>query len=303
MIFESLSEKLQKTLDGLRGKGRLSEKDVDAVLREVKLALLEADVNYKVVKNFINTLKERAIGTEVMESLTPGQQVIKIVNEELINLMGKTKEGLNLSKNPSIILMCGLQGAGKTTTTGKLAVNLRKKGRSMGEKMDELEEFHPDRIVSKILGMGDVLTLIEKAQSNIDQKKAMELEKKLREETFTLDDFLDQIAQMRNLGPIENLMQMIPGMNSKALKGINISDKDIGRVEAIIRSMTMKERVSPNIINASRKKRIAEGSGTTTNDVNKLLKQFEDTKKMMKRFGKMEKSMKRKGNFNFPFNI
>ena len=173
----------------------------------------------------------------------------------------------------------------------------------MGEKMDELEEFHPDRIVSKILGMGDVLTLIEKAQSNIDQKKAMELEKKLREETFTLDDFLDQIAQMRNLGPIENLMQMIPGMNSKALKGINISDKDIGRVEAIIRSMTMKERVSPNIINASRKKRIAEGSGTTTNDVNKLLKQFEDTKKMMKRFGKMEKSMKRKGNFNFPFNI
>lgn len=446
MIFESLSEKLQKTLDGLRGKGRLSEKDVDAALREVKLALLEADVNYKVVKNFINTLKERAIGTEVMESLTPGQQVIKIVNEELINLMGKTKEGLNLSKNPSIILMCGLQGAGKTTTTGKLAVNLRKKGRrpllvacdvyrpaaikqlevvgksidvpvfsmgdkikpidiaksaiehakkngndvvivdtagrlhidevlmdelkglkenlepseillvldsmtgqdavnvakafddalcitgviltkldgdarggaalsiravtdkpikyvGMGEKMDELEEFHPDRIVSKILGMGDVLTLIEKAQSNIDQKKAMELEKKLREETFTLDDFLDQIAQMRNLGPIENLMQMIPGMNSKALKGINISDKDIGRVEAIIRSMTMKERVSPNIINASRKKRIAEGSGTTTNDVNKLLKQFEDTKKMMKRFGKMEKSMKRKGNFNFPFNI
>ena len=169
----------------------------------------------------------------------------------------------------------------------------------MGEKMDELEEFHPDRLVSKILGMGDVLTLIEKAQSNIDQKKAMELEKKLREETFTLDDFLDQIAQMRNLGPIENILQMIPGMNSKALKGINVSDKDI----AIIRSMTMKERMTPNIINASRKKRIALGSGTTTNDVNKLLKQFEDTKKMMKRFGSMEKSMKRKGKFNFPFNI
>lgn len=445
MVFESLSEKLQNALGKLTGKGKISEKDVDAAMREVRLALLEADVNFKVVKDFIKKVKERAIGSEVMQSLTPGQQVIKIVNEELTNLMGENESKINFAPTPpTVILMCGLQGAGKTTTVGKLAYNLKKQNKrpllvacdvyrpaaikqlevvgskvdapvftmgdkvdpvdiskaalehakkngndvviidtagrlhidedlmdeirsiheavdsdevllvldamtgqdavnvaksfdetlgitgvvltkldgdarggaalsiravtdkpikfvGMGEKFNQLEPFHPNRMASRILGMGDVLSLIEKAQANIDQEKAMDLEKKMRTQQFTLDDFLDQLDQMKSMGPIDELMGMIPGMNSKALKGLDVGEKDIVRIEAVIQSMTKKERTNPEIINSSRRKRIAQGSGTGVQDVNKLLKQFKETKKMMKKFTDMEKTMKKKGKFGLPF--
>ncbi|MTI67451.1 MAG: signal recognition particle protein [Firmicutes bacterium] len=444
MVFESLAEKLQNSLSKLKGKGKLNEKDVNAAMREVKLALLEADVNFRVVKNFIKKVKERAIGHEVMDSLTPGQQVIKIVNEELTNLMGETESKLNFSSTPTVIMMCGLQGAGKTTTTGKLGVLLKDKGKrpllvacdvyrpaaikqlqvvgkqvdlpvfsmgdkqnpvniakasiehakkngndvvildtagrlhidedlmdelkdiktnltpdeillvvdamtgqdavnvaktfnneleingvvltkldgdarggaalsirsvtekpikfvGMGEKMNELEAFHPDRMASRILGMGDVLSLIEKAQANIDEKKAKELEKKLRTSQFTFDDFLDQLEQMKNMGPLNQILEMIPGVNSKQLKNLNVDDKDLVHIEAIIKSMTKKERNDPSIIKGSRRKRIAEGSGTSIQEVNKLLKQFKETRKMIKKFSGMEKSMKGKGKMNFPF--
>lgn len=448
MVFEGLAEKLQGALNKLKSKGKLSEKDVDLAMREVRLALLEADVNFKVVKDFIKKIKERSIGSEVMESLTPGQQVIKIVNEELTDLMGESEEKIEFSsKPPTVILMSGLQGAGKTTTSGKLANNLIKQGKNpllvacdvyrpaaikqlevvgekigapvftmgtktdpvniakaalehakknrndvviidtagrlhideelmdeigniykavepdeillvldamtgqdavnvaksfdeklsitgviltkldgdarggaalslravtnkpikyvgMGEKLDDLETFHPDRMASRILGMGDVLSFIEKAQENIDTEKAMELEKKIRTAQFTFDDFLDQLDQMKNMGPLDEILGMIPGMNSKALKGLDVDEKDIGRIEAIIRSMTKKEREKPEIINSSRRKRISEGSGATVIEVNKLLKQFKETKKMMKKFGNMEKSMGKmgkKGGLGFPF--
>ncbi|NLX62090.1 MAG: signal recognition particle protein [Tissierellia bacterium] len=445
MVFESLSEKLQNALGKLKGKGKLSEKDVDAAMREVRLALLEADVNFKVVKDFIKRVKERAVGSEVMESLTPGQQVIKIVNEELTKLMGEKEAKLNIASSPpTIILMCGLQGSGKTTTSGKLALNQLKKNKKpllvacdvyrpaaikqlqvvgekigvpvftmgdkvspvdiakaaiehgkknnndliiidtagrlhideelmeeitnikeavnphdvllvvdamtgqdavnvaevfnsrlditgviltkldgdarggaalsiravtnkpikfvgMGEKLDQLEPFHPDRMASRILGMGDVLSLIEKAQATLDEKKALELEKKIRSQQFTLEDFLDQIDQVKNLGPLDEILGMIPGINNKALKNLDIDEKEIVKIQAIIQSMTPEERNNPSIINSSRRKRIASGSGTTVQDVNKLLKQFRETKKMMKRFTDMEKSMKKKGKIKFPF--
>ncbi|WFA09785.1 signal recognition particle protein [Tissierella sp. Yu-01] len=445
MVFESLSEKLQNALGKLRSKGKLSEKDLDLAMREVRLALLEADVNFKVVKDFIKTVKERAVGTEVMESLTPGQQVIKIVNDELTKLMGDKEAKLEFASSPpTVILMCGLQGAGKTTTTGKLANNLKKQNKrpllvacdiyrpaaikqlevvgekvgvpvfsmgdkhnpvdiakaslehgkkhgndvilidtagrlhideelmdeikniydavnpkevllvldamtgqdavnvaesfnaklgitgviltkldgdarggaalslravtnkpikfvGMGEKLDQLEPFHPERMASRILGMGDVLSLIEKAQSSIDEKKALELEKKIRTAQFTFDDFLDQLEQMKNMGPLDQILGMMPGVNAKALKGLDVNDKDIGRIEAIIKSMTKKERENPDVIDSSRRKRIALGSGTNVQDVNRLLKQFKETKKMMKKFTGMEKTMKKKGKFGFPF--
>lgn len=445
MVFESLSEKLQNALGKLKGKGKLSEKDVDLAMREVRLALLEADVNFKVVKDFIKNVKERAIGSEVMESLTPGQHVVKIVNEELTKLMGVKEVKLNFSSQPpTVILMCGLQGAGKTTTSGKLAFNLKKQSKrpllvacdiyrpaaikqlevvgervgvpvfsmgdkvnpvdiakaalqhgskhgndviiidtagrlhideelmeeiknihdavkpnevllvldamtgqdavnvaqsfneklgisgviltkldgdarggaalsiravtdkpikfvGMGEKLDQLEPFHPDRLASRILGMGDVLSLIEKAQANIDEKKALELEKKIRTSQFTFDDFLDQLEQMKSLGPLDQLLGMMPGVNAKALKGIDVNEKDLGRIEAVIKSMTKKERETPDIIDSSRRKRIAIGSGTNVQEVNKLLKQFKETKKMMKKFTDMEKTMKKKGKSGLPF--
>ncbi|MDO5713216.1 MAG: signal recognition particle protein [Tissierellia bacterium] len=444
MIFESLSDKLQSTLGKIRGKGKVSEKDVDEAMREVKLALLEADVNFKVVKNFIKTVKGRCIGSEVMESLTPGQQVVKIVNEELSNLMGTKEEKIQFSSQPpTVILMCGLQGAGKTTTVGKLARLLKKDNKrpllvacdvyrpaaikqlqvvgdsvdvpvfqmgdkispvdiskaalehakknhndvvlidtagrlhiddelmeelkniasevnpneillvldamtgqdavtvaktfdetlqltgvvltkldgdarggaalsirgvtdtpikfiATGEKMDQLEVFHPDRMSSRILGMGDVLSLIERAQEAVDEKKALELEQKLRTQSFTFDDFLDQMEQMKNMGPLEELIGMIPGMNNKMLKNISIDEKGFGRVEAIIKSMTPDERAKPEIINSSRRRRIAEGSGTNVHEVNKILKQFKELRKMMKQLGNMEKNMKR-GRMKFPF--
>ncbi|WP_416198066.1 MAG: signal recognition particle protein [Sporanaerobacter sp.] len=445
MVFESLSEKLQNALGKLKGKGKLTEKDVDIAMREVKLALLEADVNFKVVKKFINDVKERAVGLEVMESLTPGQQVIKIVNEELTKLMGESESKIEFSSNPpTIILMCGLQGAGKTTTAGKLALLLKKQNKrpllvacdvyrpaaikqlevvgdrvsvpvftmgdkndpvdiakagvehgkkngndiiiidtagrlhidenlmeelqnikgevnpkeillvvdsmtgqdavtvaetfneklditgvvltkldgdarggaalsiravtgkpikfaGMGEKMEQLEPFHPDRMASRILGMGDVLSLIEKAQESFDAKKAQELEKRIRNQQFTFDDFLDQLDQMKNLGPLDEVIGMIPGVNNKKLKDLNVDEKELDRIQAIIQSMTPKEREDPSIIDSSRRKRIANGSGTSVQEVNKLLKQFKETKKMMKKFTDMEKTIKKKGKFGFPF--
>lgn len=443
MAFENLSEKLQNALGSLTGKGKLSEKDIDQAMREVRLALLEADVNFKVVKDFVKKVKEEALGEKVMNSLTPGQQVIKIVNEELTSLMGSSESKLDLSKRPSVIMMSGLQGAGKTTTCGKLAKKLKKDGKrpvlvacdvyrpaaikqlkvvgdsvdvpvftmgdkispvdiskaaiehaiknnndvviidtagrlhideelmdelkaindavnpseillildsmtgqdavnvaktfdeklsltgviltkldgdarggaalslravtnkpikfiATGEKMDALEVFHPERMASRILGMGDVLSLIEKAQASIDEQSAKELEQKLRSQTFTLDDFLVQMEQMRNMGPLDELIGMIPGMNNKALKGIKVDEKEFIRVESIIKSMTPKERMKPEIIDISRRRRIATGSGTSPAEVNRLLKQFKDLKKMMKQFGNMEKNFKR-GKFKMPF--
>ncbi|MBN8207450.1 signal recognition particle protein [Bacillus sp. NTK071] len=447
MAFEGLADRLQDTLQKIRGKGKVTEADVKEMMREVRLALLEADVNFKVVKQFINKVKERAVGQEVMKSLTPGQQVIKVVNEELTALMGGEQSKIAVSSRPpTVIMMAGLQGAGKTTTVGKLANHLRKnhnrkpllvaadiyrpaainqletlgkqlsmpvfsmgdqvspveiaskaiekakeehldyviidtagrlhidenlmqelkdvkeavtpdevflvvdsmtgqdavnvaesfndalditgviltkldgdtrggaalsiksvtdkpiKFAGMGEKLDALEPFHPERMASRILGMGDVLTLIEKAQTSVDEDKAKELEKKMRTMSFTFDDFLDQLGQVRSMGPLDELMDMIPGMNKKAMKNVSVDEKQIGRVEAIIQSMTTREKEEPDIINASRKKRIAVGSGTSVQDVNRLLKQFEEMKKMMKQMTNMSKGGKKKGKgMNFPF--
>lgn len=444
MAFEGLAGKLQETLKKLRGAGKLNEKDVKEAMREVRMALLEADVSFKVAKDFVNKVTERAVGHEVLESLTPGQQVIKIVNDELTSLMGSTHSRITFaSKPPTVLMMVGLQGAGKTTTCGKLALNLKKQGKNpllvacdvyrpaavkqlqvvggqvgvdvfemgtnvnpvniskaaiefaqkngkdvviidtagrlhineelmgelqdiktsirpteillvvdsmtgqdavnvsesfneqlgldgviltkldgdtrggaalsvkavtgkpikyagMGEKMDELEPFHPDRMASRILGMGDVLSLIEKAQSAFDEKKALELEKKLRTQQFTFDDFLDQLQQMKKMGPLSQIMDMIPGFNAGKLKGVQVDDKELVKVEAIIKSMTKKERQNPEIINAGRRRRIAAGSGTSIQDVNKVMKNFEQTKKMIKQFSGMEKDIK-KGKMKMPF--
>lgn len=445
MVFESLSEKLQNTLNKLTGKGKLTEKDIDAAMREVKLALLEADVNFKVVKDFIKNTKERALGSQVLESLTPGQQVIKIVNDELKNLMGKEQVKIDYSKRPTVILMCGLQGAGKTTTAGKLANKMKQEGKrpllvacdvyrpaaikqlqvvgksvdvpvftmgdkidpvdiskaslehakkngndvliidtagrlqideklmqelkniydalepsevllvldsmtgqeavnvadtfddtlkltgviltkldgdarggaalsiravtdvpikfiASGEKMDNIEVFHPDRMASRILGMGDMLSLIEKAEAIVDEKKAKELEEKIINQTFTFDDFLDQMMQIKKMGPLEDILGMLPGVNSKALKGVKLPEGELAKVEAIIRSMTKKERIKPDIIDSSRRKRIALGSGTSPAEVNKLIKQFKDLRKLMKQFGNMSKGMKKK-RFKMPFSF
>ncbi|MCX7695597.1 MAG: signal recognition particle protein [Caloramator sp.] len=444
MAFEGLTSKLQETFKKLRGKGKLTEKDVKDAMREVKLALLEADVNYKVVKDFVNSVSERAVGEEVMESLTPAQQVIKIVNEELIKLMGSTESKLKPANNPpTIIMLVGLQGAGKTTMAAKLALHLKKHNKKpllvaadvyrpaaikqlqilgnqidipvfslgdkvnpvdiakagienakklerdyviidtagrlhideelmqelkniksevkpneillvvdamtgqdavnvaehfnnnleltgviltkldgdtrggaaisvkavtntpikfvgTGEKLNDFEVFHPDRMASRILGMGDILSLIEKAQEAIDEKKAAELEKKILSQEFTLEDFLDQMQQMKKMGPLKDLVKMIPGVDASKLGDMEVNEKELLHAEAIIKSMTKEERRNPSIINASRKKRIAKGSGTSIQEVNKLLNGFEQARKMMKQFGDMQKNMK-KGKFKFPF--
>ncbi len=446
MAFESLADKLQSTFKKLRGKGKVSEKDLKDAMREVKLALLEADVNFLVVKNFIKTVSERAVGAEVMESLTPAQQVIKIVNEELVRLMGEKEEKIKIgSKTPTVIMMAGLQGAGKTTTAGKLGGLLKKQGKrpllcacdvyrpaaikqlqvvgsqldipvftvegstdvvdisqkaveyarlhsndiliidtagrlhidevlmdelknikdkvepdeillvvdamtgqdavnvaetfnneleidgvvltkldgdtrggaaisvravtnkpikfcGMGEKLTDLEVFHPDRMASRILGMGDVLSLIEKAEQAFDEKKAIELEKKMRTQTFTYSDFLDQMSQMKNMGPLSQIVKMIPGVNSKALEGVDFDDKRFKHIEAIIQSMTVAERENRVKISPKRKERIAKGSGTSMNEVNSLLKQFEQMQKMMKQFagGKANKKLAQFGKMRFP---
>lgn len=444
MAFESLSDKFQSIFANLKRKGRLNEQDVSAAMREVKLALLEADVNFKVVKDFVNAVKERAIGQEVMEGLNPGQYVIKIVNEELIRLMGAAESELTYSKKvPSIYMMVGLQGAGKTTTSAKLAGKIKKTGKrpllvacdiyrpaaikqlqvvggqldipvftmgdqtkpvdiskaaiahaiknnndvviidtagrlhiddtmmdelveikeavnpqevllvvdamtgqdavnvaenfsnligidgviltkldgdtrggaalsvravtgkpikfvGLGEKLTDLEVFYPERMASRILGMGDVLSLIEKAQNVLDEKKAAEMERKFRKAEFTFDDFLDQMQQIKKMGSLQDLLSMIPGMGNQ-IKDIQIDDKEIGKIEAMILSMTKEERGNPAIINPSRKKRISQGSGTNMQDLNKFLKQFEQSKKMMKQMSGMMKGKKGKKGINFPF--
>lgn len=443
MAFENLSEKLQSVFKQLRSKGKLTEKDVKDAMREVKIALLEADVNYKIVKQFVNKVNERAVGVEVLESLTPGQQVIKIVNEELVELMGSAQSKLTFSsKPPTIYMMVGLQGAGKTTTSGKLAGLLKKQGKNpllvacdvyrpaaikqlqvvgnnygipvfemgdklspvdiskaalefaeknrhdvilidtagrlhineelmdelkniknavrpqeillvvdamtgqdavtvaesfnaqlgvdgiiltkldgdarggaalsvrsvtgkpikyigMGEKMEDLEPFYPDRMASRILGMGDVLSLIEKAQEAYDEKQAMEMAQKMRNNDFTLEDFLDQMQQIKKMGPLKDLMGMIPGMSQYNLNDVEVNPKDMAHIEAIIQSMTKEERQNPSILNGPRKKRIANGSGRTIAEVNRLLKQFEDMKKMMKQMNSMTKG--KKGKMRMPF--
>ncbi|WP_053366174.1 signal recognition particle protein [Bacillus sp. FJAT-27245] len=448
MAFEGLADRLQNTLQRIRGKGKVNEADVKEMMREVRLALLEADVNFKVVKEFVKKVSERAVGQEVLKSLTPGQQVIKVVKEELTELMGGEQSMIAVANRPpTVIMMVGLQGAGKTTTTGKLANLLRKKynrkpllvaadiyrpaaikqletlgkqldmpvfslgdqvspveiarqaiakaredhhdyvlidtaGRlhvdealmdelkdikelakpneiflvvdamtgqdavnvaqsfneqlgltgvvltkldgdtrggaalsirsvtntpikfvGLGEKLDALEAFHPERMASRILGMGDVMTLIEKAQANVDEEKAKELEQKMRTASFTLDDFLDQLGQVRKMGPLEDILKMLPGANKiKGLNNVSIDEKQIAHVEAIIRSMTPKEKTNPEIINSKRKQRIAKGSGRTVPEVNRLLKQFEDMKKMMKQMAGMQQKGKKKGGFKLPFN-
>ncbi len=434
-MFQSLSEKLDQVFKKFRNKGTLTEADVKAGMREIKLALLEADVNFKVVKEFVKIVSERAVGAEVMESLLPGHQIVKIVDEELTRLMGGTQSKLEIaSRPPTIIMMVGLQGAGKTTHAGKLAGMYKKQGKrpllvacdvyrpaaikqlevlgekldipvfqmgdkedpvkiaaegvrfaeqkgydmvfidtagrlqideqlmgelvsikekvkpteilltvdamigqesvnvaetfnqklditgviltkldgdtrggaalsiryvtgkpikfiGVGEKLDAIEPFHPDRMANRILGMGDVLTLIDKAQQQYDAKQAAELEQKIRQSTFTLDDYLAQFEQIKNMGNLEQLAGMIPGMKPGALKDAQIDEKAMAHQQAIIRSMTAAEREHPEMLNASRKKRIAQGSGTTVEEINRLLKQFDQIKKLMKQFSDMGRQM------------
>lgn len=432
MAFEGLSERLQKVFSSLRGKGKLSDEDVRKVMREVRMALLEADVNFDVVKSFVKTVRERALGAEVMDSLTPSQQVIKIVDEELTKLMGQEAVPLNKSAHiPTIIMMVGLQGAGKTTTAGKLANYLKndKKARPIfiagdvyrpaaveqlktigqqldvpvydegtehdpvdivrnglkvadenkndyviidtagrleideqlmeeltrikelahpdeilfvadsmtgqvaakvaagfdeqlditgvvltkldgdtrggaalsirsvtgkpikfigqGEKLDQLDVFHPDRMANRILGMGDMLTLIEKAQSDYDEKQAKEVAEKIRENSFDFNDFIDQMDQIQKMGPLDEIMKMIPGMaNNPALANINIGEKDIAHLKAIVYSMTPKEREDPDLLNPSRRRRIAKGSGQSIQNVNRMIKQFKQSRDMMNKMSK-----------------
>ena len=444
MAFDSLTEKLQNVFKNLRGKGSLTEEDVKTALREVKMALLEADVNFKVVKNFVKTVQERAVGQEVMNSLTPGQMVIKIVNEEMVNLMGSetTEIALKPSNEITVIMMCGLQGAGKTTTTAKLAGKFKQKGRKpllvacdiyrpaaikqlqingekqgvpvfsmgdghkpvniakaaiehaqkngynvvildtagrlhidedmmaelieikenvsvyqsilvvdamtgqdavnvsemfndkigidgvvltkldgdtrggaalsiravtgkpilyigMGEKLSDLEQFYPDRMASRILGMGDVLSLIEKAEASIDAEKAEELGKKLKKAEFDFNDFLDSMEQMRNMGGLSSILSMMPNMGLP--KDMDIDDNAFKGVEAIILSMTKEERSNPALLNPSRKRRIAKGAGVDISEVNRLVKQMEQMRKMMKQMPGMMKGKGKRGKFRMPF--
>lgn len=448
MAFESLSDKLQNIFKNLRGKGRLTEEDVKAALKEVKIALLEADVNFKVVKDFVKKVNERAVGQDVMNSLTPGQMVIKIVNEELTNLMGSETTELKLlpDNQITVIMMMGLQGAGKTTTTAKIAGKLKAKGKrpllvacdvyrpaaieqlkingekqqvpvfsmgdkqkplniaraaiehakknnnnvvildtagrlhvdedmmnelveirdnieltqtvlvvdamtgqdavnvakefnekigidgiivtkldgdtrggaalsikaitgkpilyiGMGEKLSDLEQFHPDRMASRILGMGDVLSLIEKAEQSIDQDKAKEMEQRLKKAQFTFDDYLEYMSQIKNMGGLSSLLSMMPGVGGKINDDMLPDEKQLGKIEAIIYSMTKEERSNPDVINPSRKQRIAKGAGVDISQVNKLVKQFEQARKMMKSMPGLVggKGKKKRGGFKMPF--
>ena len=450
MAFDNLTAKLQNVFKNLRSKGRLTEEDVKLALKEVKIALLEADVNFKVVKQFVKAVEERAVGQDVLNSLTPGQTVIKYVNEEMIKLMGEETVTLELlpSDQITVLMMCGLQGAGKTTTIAKLAGQLKQKGRKpllaacdiyrpaaieqlqkngdkqgvpvfsmgtgnkpvniakaayehakkngnnvliidtagrlhidedmmqeladikenitvnqtilvvddmtgqdavnvartfdeklnidgviltkldgdtrggaalsikavtgkpilyagMGEKLSDLEVFHPDRMASRILGMGDILSLIEKAEAQIDEDKAKEMEKKFKKAEFDFNDYLEQMQQMKKMGGLSSLLGMLPGMGMNLPSDIDIDDKALGKIEAIIYSMTLEERTRPSIINPSRKKRIANGAGVDISEVNRLIKQFEQGKKMMKKMSGMMSGKKgRKGLFGkMPFGM
>jgi len=442
-MFDSLTEKLEGAFKKLRSRGRLTPENIQSGLREVRMALLEADVHYKVTKDFIKSVQERAVGSEVLKSLTPGQQVIKIVHEELIALMGGQSQELNLQgPRPHVLMLVGLQGSGKTTTAGKLALHLTRKGRScymvstdvyrpaaiqqlekvgqqiqvetfsgestghpvdmartavraatqknldvvivdtagrlhidqelmqelkdikdrlnpceillvadamtgqdavnvarefdealdlggviltkldgdarggaalsiksvtgkpiklvgVGEKLDALEMFHPDRMASRILGMGDVLTLVEKAQATIDEEQAQELERKIRKDAFTLEDFLNQLKQIKKMGSMEQLLSMVPGFGKLKQKGLQPDEKELTRIEAIINSMTKAERNNHQIINAGRRRRIASGSGTTIQDVNSLVKNFTQMKKMLRQFGKGGKKKLLRGGLPF----
>lgn len=445
MAFENLSDKLQNVFKNLRGKGRLSEADVKAALKEVKMALLEADVSFKVVKEFIKAVEERAVGTEVMNSLTPGQMVIKIVNEEMVKLMGSDTVEIHLrpSNEITVIMMVGLQGAGKTTTAAKLAGKFKQKGRKpllvacdiyrpaavaqlqvngekqgvpvftigtnhkpvniakaalehagkndlnvviidtagrlhidegmmdelieikenitvhqtvlvvdamtgqdavnvastfndkinidgviltkldgdtrggaalstksvtgkpilyvgMGEKLSDLEQFYPDRMASRILGMGDILTLIEKAEASMDVEKAKSLQQKLKKADFGFDDYLDQMNQMKKMGGLADIMGMIPGLGNQ-LKNVQVDESQMDRIEAIILSMTLAERANPDLLNPSRKKRIAAGAGVNISEVNRLVKQFEQARKLMKQMPGMLGGKGKKGMFKLPF--
>ena len=445
-MFSNLSEKLENAFRKFKSKGKLTEADVKEGMREVKLALLEADVNFKVVRDFVKTVTERAVGADVLESLLPAQQIIKIVHEELINLMGETNHKLVISSRPpTVVMMVGLQGSGKNTPAAKLAGMYKKQGKrpllvacdvyrpaaidqlkvvgakvdvpvfemglsdpveiakagmehakkhghdmmfidtagrlhvdevlmnelcaikedvspteillvvdamtgqdavnvassfneqlditgvilskldgdtrggaalsiryvtgkpikfiGTGEKLDAIEPFYPDRMASRILGMGDVLTLIEKAQQNFDDKQAAELEKKLRENSFTLDDFLEQFRQIKNMGSIEQIVGMLPGVKPGALKDAKVDEKAIAHTEAIILSMTAKEREKPSIINGSRRKRIAAGSGTTVEEVNKLLRQYDQMSKMIKQLTAQYGSKKARKKMKIPFAV
>ena len=446
-MFENLTDKLERSFKILKGEGRISEINIAETLKEIRRALIDADVNYKVAKSFTDEVKQKALGQNVLKAVKPGQMMTKIVRDELAQLMGGTATDIRLEGTPAVILIAGLQGSGKTTFSGKLAAMLKsKKGRQVllvagdvyrpaaikqlqilgeqigvpvysegidvspvtiaknglayakknfcdmvfidtagrlhidealmgelqsikaetspteilltvdsmigqdavnvaekfnemlditgviltkldgdtrggaalsvryvtgkpikfigvGEKIDAIEPFYPDRMASRILGMGDVLTLIDKAQAAYDEKQAEELERKIREQSFTLDDYLDQFAQIKNMGSMEQLLGMMPGVNASALKDAKIDEKAVARTEAIIKSMTPRERAKPDILNYSRRKRIAEGSGTSIEDVNRLLKQFEQTKKLMKQFssaGKFKGGRKKKG-MKFPF--
>ena len=453
MAFESLTDKLQNVFRNLRSKGKLTEDDVHAALKEVKMALLEADVNFKVVRKFTKTVEEKAIGQDVMNGLNTGQMVVKIVNDELINLMGSetTELPLKPASQITVLMMIGLQGSGKTTTAAKLAGKLKQKGRKpllvacdvyrpgaieqlqtngskvgvdvfsmgnkakpvniskaayeharsngynvvildtagrlqidesmmeelvaireavtvdcsilvvdamtgqeavnvaktfedkvgidgvvltkldgdtrggaalsirsicgkpilyvgMGEKMEDLQQFYPDRMASRILGMGDVLSLIEKAQANVDEEKAREMEQRVRKAQFTYDDYMTSMEQMKNMGGISSVLSMMPGMTGSKMKEVEgmIDEKDLARKEAIVRSMTPKERANPDLMNISRKRRIAAGAGVDISEVNRFIKQFDQTRKMMKQMPGMMKQRGRKGmfgkgGFNFPF--
>lgn len=450
MAFESLSEKLQNIFKNLRKKGKLTEEDVRSALKEVKLALLEADVSFKVVKTFMNSVQEKAVGADVMNGLNPGQMVIKIVNDELVSLMGSETTQLSLrpASEVSVIMMMGLQGAGKTTTAAKLAAKLKKSGRKpllaaldvyrpaaikqlevngervgvpvfsmgtdekppviaeravgyakengmnvvildtagrlhvdesmmqelkdireavtvdqtvlvvdamtgqdavnvadsfekqigidgviltkldgdtrggaalsiratcgkpilyvgMGEKLDDLEQFYPDRMASRILGMGDVMSLIEKAQENIDEEKARAMEQKIKKASFGFDDYLDSMAQMKNMGGMSKVLSMMPGINQSQMAQIedSIDEKAMARTEAIILSMTPEERSNPDILNQSRKIRIAKGAGVNIAEVNKLVKQFSEARRVMKQYGGMLKGGKKKRGMRLPFGL
>jgi len=427
-MFDSLGDRLQEVFTRLRGRGKLTEKDVDAAMREIRLVLLEADVNFKVVKQFIDRVRERAIGEEVVKSVTPAQQVVKIVYDEMTEILGGKEQELNFAPHPpSVIMLVGLQGSGKTTAAAKLAVLLRRQGRapmlvaadvyrpaavdqlqqlgqqvdvpvayykhksaqeiaeeavkeaaragndvvildtagrlhideemmqelvdisasiepsetllvvdamtgqdavnvalaflekidfegilitkmdgdarggaalsmkavtgkpiklaSIGEKMDDLEVFYPDRVSSRILGMGDIVTLVEKAEETMTEEKARKLEEKLRKQKFDFDDFLEQMQQLRQMGGLSKVLEMVPGMGGLARQeGLAVDDRQLGKIEAIIHSMTREERKNPHVLNASRRRRIAAGSGTTTQDVNQLVKQFGQMQKMLKAF-------------------
>ncbi len=444
MAFEGLTSKLSEVFKKLTSRGKLSEQDVKAAMREVKMALLEADVNFLVVKKFIKTVSERAVGAEILESLTPGQQVIKVVNEELTSLMGSTVSKLMVaSAPPSVYMLVGLQGAGKTTMAGKLAGYLKKQGKNpllcacdiyrpaaiqqlkvlgkkleipvfeegqkdavktalhgleyakdngydvvlldtagrlhidtelmdelkrmkkavdpheillvvdsmtgqdavnvaqsfhdtleisgviltkldgdtrggaalsvkavtgqpikfagVGEKLTDIEPFYPERMASRILGMGDVLSLIEKAQAAFDEKQAAKLEERIKSQKFDLEDFMDQLQQMKKMGSMSDILAMMPGMNASKLGNVELDEKQLSRTEAIVSSMTVAERQNPAIINGSRRKRIAAGSGTSIQQVNQLLRQFDSMKKMMRQFTDMERGGRRRGRMKFPF--